>query len=162
MSTVTVTQLIEAPATDLWRALTEITDRVGRFSAVHGVELLTPGPFGAGTVWREVRTQPDGSASVEEFLVVESVPPHRLVLTSAGTGADYRITYTLTGSRPGRRRPCTTVTVVQESVPAARYGRVLALILGGLAARTVEGALRRDLDDLASAACSPDLGSAAA
>lgn len=162
MSTVTVTQLIEAPAVVLWQALTELSGRAGLFSTVHGVELLTTGPFGAGTVWRETRTQPDGSAAVEEFLVVEVDPPCRLVLTSAGTGADYRLTCTLVEAGPGRRRPCTAVTVVQEAVPAAPYARVLALILGGLAARTVEGALRRDLADLAAAARRPGAGPAAA
>jgi hypothetical protein len=44
------------------------------------------------------------------------------------------------------------VTVVQEGSPTAPYGRFLALIFGGLAARTVEGALRQDLTDLAAAA----------
>jgi hypothetical protein len=44
------------------------------------------------------------------------------------------------------------VTVVQDGAPTATGGRFLALVFGGLAARTVEGALRRDLDDLAAAA----------
>ena len=45
-------------------------------------------------------------------------------------------------------------------MPTAPYGRVVALLLGGLAARAVEGALRRDLADLAVAAGA--LGSAEA
>ena len=44
------------------------------------------------------------------------------------------------------------MTVVQDGGPTAPYGRFLALMFGGLAARTVEGALRRDLADLAAAA----------
>jgi hypothetical protein len=44
------------------------------------------------------------------------------------------------------------VTVVQDGAPTEKGGRFLALVFGGLAAMTVEGALRRDLDDLAAAA----------
>ena len=42
--------------------------------------------------------------------------------------------------------------VVQEGFPTAVYGRLLALVLGGFAARAGEGALRRDLAYLAAAA----------
>ncbi|MFI7431041.1 SRPBCC family protein [Micromonospora sp. NPDC049836] len=150
MSTVTVSEFIEAQDVDVWRLLTDLPARAGWLSAVGSVEVLTPGEFGPGTVWCETRARPDGAAEPEEFVVVEAVAPARLVLTSRGTGADYRITWTLrTVER--RRRGCTEVTVEQEAAPTAPYGRVLALILGGLAARAVEGALRRDLADLARA-----------
>lgn len=151
MSTVTVTEFIEAEAVDLWRLLTALGLRSGRPGATGPVEVLTTGRFGPGTAWRETRTHPDGSALVEEFLVIEAEPPWRLVLSSRGAGVDYRITWTL---RPveRRRRGCTAVTVTQEAVPVAPYGRVVAFLLGGLAARAVEGALRRDLADLAAVA----------
>ncbi|WBB66087.1 SRPBCC family protein [Micromonospora sp. WMMD812] len=153
MSTVAVTRLIQAHAVDVWRLLTDLPGRAGRHLA-GPVELLTPGAFGPGTVWREPRSQPDGGILVEEFCVVEAVPPRRLVLTSAGAGVDYRVTWTLRTVQR-RRRGCTAVTVTQEAVPTAPYGRVVALLLGGLAARAVEHALRRDLGDLAAAAERP-------
>ena len=110
--------------------------------------MLTPGPFGPGTSWREERVQPGGGTLTEEFLVVEALAPQRLVLCSSGAGADYRITWSLRPVRR-RRRGCTAITVSQEAVPTAPYGRVVALLLGGLAARAVEAALWRDLADLA-------------
>ncbi|MFI6261220.1 SRPBCC domain-containing protein [Micromonospora sp. NPDC051006] len=153
MSTVAVTRLIEAHAIDVWRLLTDLPGRAGR-NLAGPVELLTPGVFGPGTVWREPRSQPDGSILVEEFCVVEAVPPRLLVLISSGAGVDYRITWTMRAARR-RRKGCTSVTVTQEAVPTAPYGRVVALLLGGLAARAVEHALRRDLADLAVAAERP-------
>ncbi|MGS2613089.1 SRPBCC family protein [Micromonospora sp. LZ34] len=150
MSTVAVTEFIEAHAVDVWRLLTDLRLRTARTGAAGPVELLTSGGFGPGTAWRESRRQPDGSALVEEFVVVEAEPPRRLVLSSPGAGVDYRITWTLREVER-RRRGCTAVTVEQEAVPTAPYGRVVALLLGGLAARAVEGALRRDLADLAAA-----------
>jgi uncharacterized protein YndB with AHSA1/START domain len=160
MSTVTVTEFIEAQAVDVWRLLTDLTDRAGWLSAVRGIDVLTPDGFGPGTAWREIRLRPDGGEQPEEFVVVAADAPHRLVLSSPGTGVDYRITWTLrTVER--RRRGCTAVTVEQEALPTAPYGRVLALILGGLAARAVEGALRRDLADLARAVSPADTAEAA-
>ncbi|MGC4895016.1 SRPBCC family protein [Micromonospora sp. DT31] len=151
MSTVTVSAFVEARDADLWRLLTDLPTRAEWLTAVGTIEVLTRGDVGPGTTWRETRGRPDGGTAVEEFEVVEAVRPGRLVLASRGAGVDYRITWTLrTVER--RRRGCTEVTVEQKAMPTRPYGRVLALILGGLAARAVEGALRRDLADLARAA----------
>ncbi|MCI4063079.1 SRPBCC family protein [Micromonospora sp. R77] len=160
MSTVTVTEFIEAQAVDVWRLLTEPAARGRWLSAVRAVDVLTRDGFGPGTAWRETRLRPDGGEQPEEFVVVEAVAPTRLVLSSPGAGVDYRITWSLrTVER--RRRGCTAVTVEQEALPTGPYGRVLALILGGLAARAVEGALRRDLADLARAVSPADSAEAA-
>ena len=158
MSTVAFTRLIEAPADELWRVFTDLPARPRWLCTVDEVEVLTPagvlppGGFGAGTAWRESRTLPDGTALVEEFSVEEAAPPVRLIVTSSGDGVDYRTTYTFTAVKARRcRRGSTVVTVIQEGVPTARYGRLLAVVFGGLAARALEGALRRDLADLAAA-----------
>ncbi|MER7439324.1 SRPBCC family protein [Micromonospora avicenniae] len=149
MSTVAVTGRIEAHAVDVWRLLTDLPGRARRHLA-GPVELLTSGPFGPGTSWREPRFQPDGGLLVEEFCVVEAVPPRRLVLVSSGVGVDYRITWELRGA--GRRHHgCTLASVTLAAFPVDPYGRVAALFLGALAARAMEHALRTDLADLAAA-----------
>ncbi|KXK58881.1 polyketide cyclase [Micromonospora rosaria] len=150
MPTVSVTAFIEAPAVDVWRLLTDLRARADWLTAVGAVEVLTPGPLGPGTAWREVRSRPDGGSLAEEFVVLEAVAPGRLVLGSPGAGVDYRVTWTLR-QRRRRRRSCTAVTVAQQAEPTAGYGRVVALIFGGLAARAVERALRHDLADLTAA-----------
>jgi len=152
MSTVAVTRLVEAPVAAVWQVFTDLPSRCDRLSTVIAVELLSRGPFGAGTVWRETRTMADGGEITEEFRVDECVIPERFVVTSPGIGAEYRMTYTFVPVIEGRHRGGTMVTVVQDGTPTAPAGRFLALVFGGLAARTVEGALRRDLDDLAAAA----------
>ncbi|MEH0826031.1 MULTISPECIES: SRPBCC family protein [unclassified Micromonospora] len=151
MSTVTVTEFIEARADDVWALLVDLPVRADWLGTVRGVELLTQGRLAPGTAWRETRTRPDGGDQAEEFVVLEARPPHRLVLSSPGIGVDYRITWTVRTVRR-RGRGCTAVTVEQQAVPIAPYGWVVALLFGGLAARAVEGAIRRDLADLAAAA----------
>ena len=152
MSTVAVTRLIDAPVADVWRIFTDLSSRCDWLHTVTRVDLLTAGPFGAGTIWRETRTMPDGGEITEEFRVRECEAPEWFVVASPGIGADYRMTYTFRPIVAGRHLGGTTLTVVQDGAPTAAGGRFIALVLGGLAARTVEGALRRDLDDLAAAA----------
>ena len=152
MSTVAVTRLVEAPVDEVWRVFTDLPRRCEWLSTVIEVELMTPGPFGRGTVWRETRTMADDAEITEEFRVRDCVVPERFVVESPGIGADYRMTYTFVPVTEGRHRGGTMVTVVQDGTPTAPAGRFLAFVFGGLAARTVEGALRRDLDDLAAAA----------
>jgi Polyketide cyclase / dehydrase and lipid transport len=152
MSTVVVTRLIESPVAAVWQVFTDLARRHDRLSAVTAVEVRTPGKFGAGTVWRETRGLADGGEITEEFQVMECSPGERFVVTSPGIGADYKMTYEFVPVVSGRHRGGTMVTVVQDGRPTAPTGRFLALIFGGLAAETAEGALRRDLDDLAAAA----------
>ncbi len=152
MSTVAVTRLIEAPVAAVWQVFTDLARRREWLTAVTDVEVRTPGPFGAGTVWRETRQMADGGLITEEFRVDECLRADRFVVTSPGIGAEYRMTYTFDPVVAGRHRGGTMVTVVQDGTPTAPAGRILALIFGGLAAETAEGALRRDLDDLAAAA----------
>jgi uncharacterized protein YndB with AHSA1/START domain len=152
MSTVAVTRLIEAPVAAVWNVFTDLGRRREWLTAVTKIEVRTAGPFGAGTVWVESRRMADGGEITEEFRVDECVIPERFVVTSPGIGADYRMTYTFVPIMSGRHRGGTMVTAVQDGSPTAPSGRFLALIFGGLAAETAEGALRRDLDDLAAVA----------
>jgi uncharacterized protein YndB with AHSA1/START domain len=152
MSTVAVTRLIEAPVVVVWRVFTDLERRREWLTAVTGVDVITSGPFGAGTIWRETRRMTDDMEITEEFRVRDCVVPERFVVTSPGIGADYKMTYSFVPVVAGRHRGGTMVTVVQDGGATEPAGRFLALIFGGLAAGTAEGALRRDLDDLAAAA----------
>ncbi|HWH00938.1 MAG TPA: SRPBCC family protein, partial [Pilimelia sp.] len=162
MSTVTVTQVVEAPLDDVWRAFTDLSVRVRCLSDVDRVEILTAGPFVAGTTWRETRAMVDGTRVTEEFRVRECRPRECFVVTSPGIGADYRTTYRFQSIDSGRHAGGTTVTVEQEGTPSGPAGRVLEVMFGGLAARTAEGALRQELADLAAASVRNPPGPAAA
>ena len=151
MSTVAVTQVVDAPLERVWQMVTDLVARVHWLSTVDSVEVVTPGPFGSGTIWRETRTMPDGARITEEFCVRECEPPHRFVVISPGSGADYWMTYTFAPVGFGRHRGGTSVTVEQRGTPSGPTGRVLELVFGGLAARTAEGAIRQELTDLALA-----------
>jgi len=150
-ATVTVERTVDAPVERVWAVFTDLAARPRWLSTVESVEELTAGPFGAGTAWRETRLVADGAAISEELRVLTCAPAASVTLASPGIGADYRMTYTF---QPQGVRTC--VRIVLEGTPQGAASRVLSVLLGGLAARTVEGALRRDLDDLAAAATEAD------
>lgn len=143
----TVGRLVGAPVERVWAIFTDLAARPQWLSTVERVERLTPDAFGPGTAWRETRLIAAEARVVEELRVVATDPPRSVTLASPGIGANYRLTYTFT---PVDSR--TFVRVVLEGRPQGAASRVLATLLGGLAVRTVEGALRRDLDALAAAA----------
>jgi uncharacterized protein YndB with AHSA1/START domain len=150
MSTVRVERTVDATVDRVWAVFTELDARASYLSTVDGVQVVTTGPFDTGTVWRETRTAPDGAELTEEFRVTECVPGRCFTVASPGIGADYRLSYTFTPIEVGRHRGASTVSVVLEGTPVDAKGRLLAFVFGALAARTVEGALRRDLDDLSA------------
>jgi hypothetical protein len=156
MSTVSVTQVVDAPLDRVWRVATNLVARIRWLSIVDSVEVATPGPFGTGTVWREARTMPDGARVTEEFCVQECDAPHRFVVSSPGSGADYRMTYTFAPVAVGRHRGGTAVTIEQLGTPSGTTGKVLELVFGGLAAVVAEGAIRQELTDLAAAVAVAD------
>ena len=164
MATVAVTRLVQASAEELWQVFTDLPARAGWLSTITRIEVPAPGPVRVGTIWRESHHLPDGTELIEEFRVEEVAAPHRLTVVSSGVGVDYRTAYTFTPveGRRCRRGGWTAVSVVQEGTVTAPYGRLLALVFGGLAARTVEGALRRDLADLAAAVTHDHRGDPAA
>lgn len=152
MSTVEVERTVKAPVDRVWAVFTNLSARARLMTTVDGVEVVTSGPFGTGTVWRETRTAPDGEELTEEFRVTACVPGRGFTVSSPGIGADYQFHYEFNPIEEGRHSGGTEVSVVLEGTPSGAGGRLLALVFGALAARTVEGALRRDLDDLAEAA----------
>jgi uncharacterized protein YndB with AHSA1/START domain len=166
MSTVAVTRVVPVPVARAWTVFTDLPARARWLSTVADVEVLTTGSFGVGTTWRETRAMPDGELVTEEFRVEECSAPARLVLSSPGAGMDYRIAYafvpiwsraaTVRRWPPRACRPLTSgataVTVVLDGTASGSAGRLLAFLLGGLAAGAVEGTLRQDLTDFAAAA----------
>ena len=117
--------------------------------AIDRIELLTPGPVGVGTRFRETRRMFGREAS-EEMTVAEITAPERFVLTACSNGTAYRAEHHF-ATEPGGTR----LTLVFNGSPqtiAARLLRPLALALRG----TITRPLAADLADLKRAAEAPD------
>jgi hypothetical protein len=161
MSTVSVTRAIPEPVGVVWQVFTDLSGRPSWLSTVESVEIDSSAVFGPGARWQETRRLMGGQLVTEELVVAELVPNELCVITSPGVGADYRLTYTFAPIEVGRQRGGTAVTTLLEGRPQTMTSRFLSFFFGGLAARTVEGALREDLDALATACAGRTSASAA-
>jgi hypothetical protein len=55
MATITVSNQIAAPVEAVFERFTDLEGSPGRVSGIKAIEMLTTGPFGPGTRWRETR-----------------------------------------------------------------------------------------------------------
>ena len=111
-------------------------------SGISSVEMLTPGPVGVGSRFRETRQMYGRSAS-EDMTIAEIDAPRSIVLTAEAHGARYRVENRFEPSGSGTR-----VTVEFAATPMtllARLAAPLALVMTSSLRRQ----LLSDLIDLA-------------
>jgi uncharacterized protein YndB with AHSA1/START domain len=143
MAAAEVHRRVKAPVERVWAAATDVAGAAVRMRGVEHVELLTDGPFAVGTRWRETRSAA-GPTATEELVVVECEPERRFVVEGTSGGASFRATTTFAAVRQE-----TDVDVTFEAPPPTVGARLVGVLFGVLAARTVLATLNRDLEDLA-------------
>ncbi|MFI8100789.1 SRPBCC family protein [Streptomyces sp. NPDC086023] len=143
---VSVDRQVHAPLERVWRAMTDLESMPARLSGVEGVEVLTPGPFGLGTRWRETRRM-FGREATEEMWVTACEAPTRYVAEADNSGMHYVSEFVLTETGPGR----TNIRMVFSARPREGHRMpLLARLLGGLGRRAVAKAIEKDLADVAA------------
>lgn len=144
---VVVERRIEAPAEEVWRAMTDLEGIPRMLSGVDRVEVLSEGPFGVGTRWRETRRML-GKQATEEMYVTASKPPLTYVVEADSHGTHYVSEFVLQADGP--EATVAQMTFSATPPPGGAAG-LLARIFGGLGARAVSKAIARDLADVAAA-----------
>ncbi|MEU8570024.1 SRPBCC family protein [Streptomyces pathocidini] len=145
---VVVERWIGAPVEKVWEALTDLESAPRVLSGVQSIEVLTPGPFGEGTRWRETRKML-GRTATEEMYVTASEEPSRCVVESDAQGAHYVSEFTL--SPETDEEGGTTVRMAFTATPpSGGVAKVLLKLFGGLGAKAVRQAIERDLADVAA------------
>ena len=139
---VRVHSVVAAPPATVFAVTTEIGSWPETIRAIEHVEILTPGPVGVGTRFRETRTM-FGKTATEEMTVAELDPPHRLVLTAYNHGTAYRAEHVFAREGDG-----TDLTLTFAGVPQSLLARLLAPI-GYLMLGALRRQLASDLADLA-------------
>ena len=131
----------------MWELATDLEGAPRVLRGIEAVEVLTPGPFGVGTRWRETRRMFGRSATEE--MTVTAVEPHRsYTVEASGPGVRYVSGLAFVPSAGGG----TDVTATFGGRPTTTVARVLAALTARLGRRAVARALEQDLDDIATAA----------
>lgn len=149
---VTVERRIAAPAGRVWEALTDIERGPEVISGIDRIEMLSEGPFGVGTRWRETRTML-GKEATEEMWVTASEPPGRCVIEAASRGVHYTSEFLLTPA--GDASTDVRLTFGSRTEAGGVLKGAVMNLLGRLSSRAVSKALAKDLADIAASVESP-------
>ena len=136
---------IQAPADDIFRRILAVETWPDYIRDIKKIEVLTPGPVGLGTRFRETRLM-FGQDATEDMEIAEIDPPKYILLTAESHGTRYRAEHILTPDSGGTR-----VELIFGGQPVS-LGAKLMSWLSWLLSNSIKTALAKDLQDL-KAAC---------
>ncbi|TWU00593.1 Polyketide cyclase / dehydrase and lipid transport [Botrimarina colliarenosi] len=145
MACLTVTESIDAPPERVFALATDFAGAPERVRGVKRLELLTDGPIGVGTRWRETR-QIFGKESTEELEITRFDPPRSYTAECETCGCRFESTITCEPEGAG------TLVTFQNQTQALTLSAKLMAPLGVLMAGGMKKLFAADLADLRRAA----------
>jgi len=136
---------IHAPPERVWAVFTDFHNAASNISGIKKLELLTDGPIGNGTRFRETRVM-FGREAVEVMEIADFQPNRGYAVQCDSCGMHYRCEFTFDRTPGG--------THVQMSVnarPLTFFARLMSP-LGKLMAGSMKKAMQKDLEDLKAVA----------
>lgn len=141
MAQLAVTEWIDAPVEQVFALFSDLERGGEHIRGIDTVEILTDGPIGVGTRWRETRTM-WGKQATEVMEVTEFVPGEHYSSAAESHGAQYRSTFRFVPHENG-----TNVTMEFQATPVSFFARLMNP-LSGLMAGSIAKMIRADLLDL--------------
>lgn len=141
MTTVTVTNKLEAPVDQVFAAFTDIEHNAGRVSGIKNVEVLSTGEFRLGTRWRETR-EILGRLDDAEMEVTAFEKDRGYTITHHKAGAKIDTVFTFAPEGDGTHVSI-TFALENQGLPPGLLSPVSWAIAG-----KVKEALSKDLSDM--------------
>ncbi len=145
MSTVTASQHVQAPIADVFARATNFADAANVIKGIQEIEILTDGPVGPGTSFRETRVM-FGKEATEDMTVERFEPPHLFTLSAASHGSEYLSTYKLQERDGG-----TDLELSFQATPTSVFAKVMTFCLGKSLEKLAAKEFAKDLNDLRAA-----------
>lgn len=143
-----LTQHIRATPEKVWAVISDIPGSAATLSSLESVQMLSDGPYGEGTRWKETRTMMGRSETVEMW-VAEADPPRSTVVKAHQGGADYVTHFNLAGRDGGTEL---TVTFGADLVKPTLLSKVGMALFGKIGMSMTRKALAKDLAEIAAKA----------
>jgi carbon monoxide dehydrogenase subunit G len=143
-----LTQHIHASPEKVWSVISDIPGSAGTLSGVQSVQMLSDGPYGEGTRWKETRTMMGRSETVEMW-VAQADPPRSTTVKALQNGADYTTRFNLAERSDGTDL---TLTFGVEVVKPGMLSRITMALFGKLGMQMTRKALAKDLAEIAAKA----------
>ena len=142
MSTITVSTNVAAPLEEVFEVYTQLDKAVERIPDIVSLEMLTDGPFGVGTRWRETRVMFKKEAT-EEMWVTGFDPPRSYTVEAESNGMKYSTLFKFDADGNG-----TKVTWDFSGTPQSFGSKLMSPIFGVLFGGVMKKCMRRDLEAL--------------
>lgn len=134
---------INAPPDRVFAVFTDLRHAADHIDAIEAVEVLTDGPFGEGTRWKETRRI--GGRSTSETMTITAVDsPRSYTAEARSCGALYTSTFTFEPTGTG-----TKVAMSFAGRPTHLLGKLFLITLGALMRNTIKNMVAKDMDNLA-------------
>ena len=142
MSSLTVSTQVAAPVDQVFAVFTELDKAAERIPDITALEVLTDGPFGEGTRWRETRLMFKKEAT-EEMWVTGFDPPRSYTVEAASHGMKYATLFRFTEEGGG-----TKVSWTFEGTPQTLGTKIMAPVLNLMMKGVMKKCMLGDLEAL--------------
>lgn len=146
MASTTLTKRIAAPVETVFAVATDLEHAAERVRGIETIELVTSGPIGLGTRWRETRKMM-GHQSTETLEIIAFDPPHGYSIGCDSCGA-----YIQTAFRFNPVGDETDVTLEVSLEARTLFAKLMSPIGNMMFNATMRKCLENDLDDIKQAA----------
>ena len=136
-----ITKHIAAPTAEVFHCLTDVHNWSETVSGITNVEVLTDGPIGKGTRFKETRIMFKKEAT-EEMEIVDWQEGKSYTIECESCGARYRSRFDVAPQGDG-----SDVTMTMETQPLSFMAKLMAP-LGKLMEGTMRKCIEKDLDDV--------------
>lgn len=137
-----VKQHVNAQADAVFAAASDFANAASRITGITKMEMLTTGPVGVGTRFRETRVM-FGKQATETMEVIDFKPGRSYTLGATSHGCTYRTTLTV--------RPVANGSEVEldfVGTPLSFSRKIMAALMGWMINKACTKAVRQDLADL--------------
>jgi ligand-binding SRPBCC domain-containing protein len=137
----TLSKKIEAPTSAVFSLFADFANVPGRIKTITKIEIVTPGPIGVGTRFKETRMM-FGKECTEEMQITGFNPGRSYKITCQSCGAEYRTVFQFKPDGEGTR-----VDVDFHTRATSVWSKLLAP-LGWMMSGMVKKCVNQDLEDL--------------
>ena len=146
--TTTLTQHINASPEKVWAVISDIPGSAATISGIDSVQMLSEGPYGEGTRWKETRTMMGRQETVEMW-VSQTDPPRSTTVKALQGGADYTTRFNLAERDGGTDL---TLTFGADVVKPTLLSKITMALFGKIGMSMTRKALSKDLTEIAAKA----------
>jgi hypothetical protein len=141
MASFMLSKKIDAPPQAVFTLFSDLANAAGRIKSITKIEVVTAGPIGVGTRFKETRIM-FGKECTEEMQITAFDPGQSYEVTCHSCGADYRTLFRFTSDGGGTR------VDVDFHTRATSLAAKLMVPMGWLMVGMVKKCVEKDVEDL--------------